>query len=165
MKLKTILFIFLFIFNVFASAIDIQNLTSQQLETLKKIKEKGEEHDLGYTLMAIAIKESKLGQYMINDKTHDFGLYQANIKTVLSRHNITDTAWNRDVLASKLITDFQFATKNAIAELTYWQKIHKNDWTKVWGSYNAGFKYNSKEARDYSQDIAAIIKELKKIDV
>ena len=42
MKLKTILFILLFISNVFASAIDIQNLTSEQLETLKKIKEKGE---------------------------------------------------------------------------------------------------------------------------
>ncbi|AGR77980.1 transglycosylase SLT domain-containing protein [Aliarcobacter butzleri] len=165
MKLKTILFILLFISNVFASAIDIQNLTSEQLETLKKIKEKGEEHDLSYSLMAIAIKESKLGQFMVNEKTKDFGLYQANIKTVISRHNITDTAWNRDVLASKLISDFQFATKNAIAELTYWQKIHKNDWTKVWGSYNAGFKYNSREAKEYSQEIAAIIRELKKIDV
>lgn len=165
MKVKTILFILLFISNVFASAIDIQNLTSQQLETLKKIKEKGEKHDLGYSLMAIAIKESKLGKFMVNNKTHDFGLYQANIKTVLSRHNVTDTAWNRDVLASKLVSDFQFATKNAIEELTYWQKIHKNDWSKIWGSYNAGFKYNSKEAREYSEDIAAIIRELKKIDV
>lgn len=164
MKLKAILLIFLFIFN-FAAAIDIQNLTQKELETLKKIKETGEEHDLSYSLMAIAIKESKLGKFMINDKTQDFGIFQANIKTVLNRQNVTDTAWNRGLLASKLIADFQFATQNAIDELVYWQKIHKNDWTKIWGSYNAGFKYNCREAREYSQDIAEIIRELKKIDV
>lgn len=164
MKLKIILFILLFI-SSFASAIDIQNLTPQELETLKKIKQTGEEYDLSYSLMAIAIKESKLGKFMINDKTQDFGIYQANIKTVINRHNVTDTALNRGLMASKLISDFKFATNNAIAELVYWQKIHKNDWTKVWGSYNAGFKYNSKEAKEYSQDIAQIIKELKKIDV
>ena len=48
---------------------------------------------------------------MVNLDTKDFGLYQANIKTVLSRQNIKDTTWNRNVFASKLVSDFQFATK------------------------------------------------------
>ncbi|MBL3519050.1 transglycosylase SLT domain-containing protein [Aliarcobacter lanthieri] len=165
MKFKSILLVLLFISNVFASEIDIKNLTPQQLETLKEIKKYGEDHGLGYTLMAIAIKESKLGTYMVNLDTKDFGLYQANIRTVLSRQNIKDTVWNRNVFASKLVSDFQFATQNAIEELTFWQKIHRNDWSKVWGSYNAGYKYNSKEAQAYSKEIASIIRELKKINV
>lgn len=165
MKFKSLLLILLFISNVFASNVDIKNLTQEQLETLKEIKKHGEDTGLSYTLMAIAIKESKLGEYMVNLDTKDFGLYQANIKTVLSRQNIKDTTWNRNVFASKLVSDFQFATKNAIEELTFWQKIHRNDWTKVWGSYNAGYKFNSKQAKEYSKEISLIIKELKKFNV
>ncbi|MGJ0337562.1 transglycosylase SLT domain-containing protein [Aliarcobacter cryaerophilus] len=165
MKFKSLLLILLFISNVFASNVDIKNLTPEQLETLKEIKKHGQDTGLSYTLMAIAIKESKLGEYMVNLDTKDFGLYQANIKTVLSRQNIKDTTWNRNVFASKLVSDFQFATKNAIEELTFWQKIHRNDWTKVWGSYNAGYKFNSQQAKEYSKEIALIIKELKKFNV
>lgn len=84
MKFKSLLLILLFISNVFASNVDIKNLTPEQLETLKEIKKHGQDTGLSYTLMAIAIKESKLGEYMVNLDTKDFGLYQANIKTVLS---------------------------------------------------------------------------------
>lgn len=115
--------------------------------------------------MAIAIKESSVGRYLVNVDTKDFGLYQANIKTVINRHNAKDTSWNRNKYAMKLISDFNFATKNAIEELSYWQKVHKNDWSKVWSSYNGGWKYNSKTARKYSKDIASIIRQLKKVNV
>lgn len=164
MKVKS-LFISLFFISNLLFALDLKNLTTEQLNTLKEIKKHSKETGFSYTLMAIAIKESKLGEYMINLDTKDFGLYQANIKTVLSRQKIKDTKWNRNVFASKLISDFEFATQNAIEELTFWQKIHKNDWPKIWGSYNAGYRYNSKEAQEYSQDIASIIRALKKINV
>ncbi|MDD2896180.1 MAG: transglycosylase SLT domain-containing protein [Aliarcobacter sp.] len=165
MKLKIILLTLLLISNVFASDFDIKNLTPQELNTLKEIKEHGKKNGLSYSLMAIAIKESGLGKYLVNVDTKDYGIYQANIRTVISRENAQDTSWNRNVLAMKLITDFQFATKNAIDELTYWKKVHNNDWTKVWSSYNGGWRYNSDAARQYSKDIASIIRELKKVDV
>ncbi len=165
MRLKIILLTLLLISNVFASDFDIKNLTPQELNTLKEIKEHGKKNGLSYSLMAIAIKESGLGKYLVNVDTKDYGIYQANIKTVINRENAQDTSWNRNVLAMKLITDFQFATKNAIDELTFWQKVHNNDWTKVWSSYNGGWKYNSDAARQYSKDIASIIRELKKVDV
>ena len=44
-------------------------------------------------------------------------------------------------------------------------QVHNNDWTKVWSSYNAGWKYDSNEAKRYSKDIALIIRELKKVNV
>lgn len=165
MRLKIILITLLLISNVFASDFDINNLTPQEIKTLKEIKAHGKENGLSYSLMAIAIKESGLGKYLVNVDTKDYGLYQANIKTVINRENAQDTSWNRNVFAMKLISDFQFATKNAIDELTYWQKVHNNDWSKVWSSYNGGWKYNSDAARQYSKDIASIIRELKKVEV
>lgn len=67
MKFKSLLLILLFISNVFASNVDIKNLTPEQLETLKEIKKHGQDTGLSYTLMAIAIKESKLGEYIPNN--------------------------------------------------------------------------------------------------
>lgn len=163
--MRVIFTILLFVSSIFANGFDFKNLTQEQKETLKEIKQKGDAYGLGYTLMAIAIKESKLGEYMINLDTKDFGIYQINLKTALNRNNLKDTVWNRNFLASKLVSDFDFATKNAIDELAYWQKVHKNNWAKVWGSYNAGFKYNSKQGKEYSKHIASIIQELKKLDV
>ena len=165
MRLKIILITLLIISNVFASNFDIKNLTPEDIKTLKEIKEHGKDSGLSYSLMAIAIKESAVGKYLVNVDTKDYGMYQANIKTVISRENVQDTSWNRNLIAMKLITDFQFATKNAVDELSYWQKDHNNNWTKVWGSYNGGWKYNSDSAKQYSKDIALIIRELRKVDV
>ena len=165
MRLKVILITLLLISNVFASDFDIKNLTAQDIKTLKEIKEHGKDSGLSYSLMAIAIKESAVGKYLVNVDTKDYGMYQANIKTVISRENVQDTSWNRNLIAMKLITDFQFATKNAVDELSYWQKVHNNNWTKVWGSYNGGWRYNSDSAKKYSKDIALIIRELRKVDV
>ena len=165
MRLKIILITLLIISNVFASNFDIKNLTPEDIKTLKEIKEHGKDSGLSYSLMAIAIKESAVGKYLVNVDTKDYGMYQANIKTVISRENVQDTSWNRNLIAMKLITDFQFATKNAVDELSYWQKVHNNNWTKVWGSYNGGWRYNSDSAKKYSKDIALIIRELRKVDV
>ena len=165
MKLKVFLLILMFISNIFAADFDIKKLTQDEIETLKEIKREGQEHGLSYSLMAIAIKESSLGKYLVNVDTKDYGLYQAHLKTVIDRENVKDNSWNRNKFAMKLISDFKFATKNAIDELVYWQKIHKNDWSKVWSSYNGGWRYNSDAAKQYSKDIATIIRELKKVDV
>jgi hypothetical protein len=165
MRLKIILISLILISNVFASDFDIKNLTPEQISTLKEIKEHGKKNGLSYSLMAIAIKESGLGKYLVNVDTKDYGLYQANIKTVISREKAKDTSMNRNFFAMKLISDFQFATKNAIEELTFWKKVHNNNWPKIWSSYNGGWKYNSEAAKKYSEDIASIIRELKKVEV
>ncbi|MGB1226951.1 MAG: transglycosylase SLT domain-containing protein [Poseidonibacter sp.] len=165
MNLKITLLVMLFITNIFASNFNASKLTPEEIKTLKEIKMQGKKYGLSYSLMAIAIKESSIGKYLVNVDSKDYGLYQANIKTVLSRQKARNTSWNRNKYAMRLISDFQFATKNAIAELNYWKKVHKNDWKKVWGSYNGGWKYNSKRARKYSREIAIIIKRLKRVNV
>ncbi len=165
MNIKIILLVLLFITNIFASNFNANRLSAKDISTLKEIKKEGKKYGLSYSLMAIAIKESSIGKFLVNVDSKDYGLYQANIRSVISRHKAKNTSWNRNKYAMRLVTDFQFATKNAIAELNYWKKVHKNDWKKVWGSYNGGWKYNSKRARKYSQEIASIIKKLKKVNV
>jgi len=165
MNLKIILFLSLFVSSVFATNFKPSELSQEDIKMLKIIKAEGKKYGLSYSLMAIAIKESSLGKYLINVNSKDFGLYQANIKTVINRHKLRDTSWNRNKMAMKLVSDFEFATKNAIAELVYWKKVHNNNWRKVWGSYNGGWRYDSKRAKKYSREIASIIRKLKKVDV
>ena len=104
MRLKIIFITLLLISNVFASDFDIKNLTPEEIKTLKEIKEQGKDQGLSYSLMAIAIKESRVGKYLVNVDTKDYGMYQANIKSVISRENVPDTSWNRNVYAMKLIS-------------------------------------------------------------
>lgn len=165
MNFKIIILFCILITNIFASNFNISQLSKEDIKTLKQIKKEGKKYGLSYSLMAIAIKESSLGKYLVNVDSRDYGLYQANIKSVIKRHNVKNTSWNRNKLAMRLISDFNFATKNAIAELNYWKKIHNNDWKKVWSSYNGGWKYNSKTAREYSRQIASIIRKLKQVEV
>lgn len=161
--------LFLSLFIIFAIGANATNfkadhLTKQDLKLLKKIKEYGKEFDLSYSLMAIAIKESSIGRYKINVDSYDYGLYQANINTVVRRYDMSNNNFNRNKLAMQLVNDFDFATSNAIAELMYWKEVHHGNWNKIWSSYNAGWNYDSSRGKQYSKDIIKIIQELKKID-
>ncbi len=122
----------IFISSIFADNFDFSKLSKNDLKKLRQIKKQGKRYGLSYSLMAIAIKESSLGKYLVNVDSKDFGIYQANIKSVIQRHKLRDTSWNRNKLAMKLINDFDFATRNALAELKYWKKVHNSDWKKVW---------------------------------
>lgn len=153
-----------FSFTLYASNFKASDLTVQDIQLLKQIKNYGTQYDLAYSLMAIAIKESSLGRYQVNVDSYDYGLYQANINTVVKRHEVANNSFNRNKLAMLLIKDFKFATSNAIAELMFWKSVHGENWLKIWASYNAGFNYDSSRAIKYSNDIKAIISELKHIE-
>lgn len=153
-----------FSFTLYASSFKASDLTVQDIQLLKQIKNYGTQYDLAYSLMAIAIKESSLGRYQVNVDSYDYGLYQANINTVVKRHEVANNSFNRNKLAMLLIKDFKFATSNAIAELMFWKSVHGENWLKIWASYNAGFNYDSSRAIKYSNDIKAIISELKHIE-
>lgn len=153
-----------FPFTLYASNFKASDLTVQDIQLLKQIKNYGTQYDLAYSLMAIAIKESSLGRYQVNVDSYDYGLYQANINTVVKRHEVANNSFNRNKLAMLLIKDFKFATSNAIAELMFWKSVHGENWLKIWASYNAGFNYDSSRAIKYSNDIKAIISELKHIE-
>ncbi len=157
--MKKILFcLFIFTSLLYSNSL---GLTSKDIISLKKIRSLANENMMKYSLMAIAIKESSLGKNQINHRTKDYGPFQANIKTVLSRQKVADTPENRAYYSNKLLTDVGFATANAIIELRYWKKVHKDNWAKVWASYNTGYRYKSNTGYKYAQSIFKIIKKLK----
>ena len=157
--MKKIFFILILSFsNLFSNSL---NLTQNDIVILKKLKSLTDDKMMKYSLMAIAIKESSLGKYVINSKSEDYGLFQANIKTVLKRQKVKDNSYNRSIFAQKLINDVGFATANAIIELKYWRKVHKDNWFKTWSSYNMGWKYNSETGIKYAEKVFDIIKKLK----
>ena len=101
--MKQILLTLLFSFSLLYS--NSLQLNSSDIQILKKIKSLTDDKMMKYSLMAIAIKESSLGKYVINAKSEDYGLFQANIKTVLSRQKVKDNSYNRSIYAQKLIND------------------------------------------------------------
>lgn len=155
---EILLVIFLLFSPLFSSTL---NLSNKDITILKKIRQLHDDTMMKYTLMALAIKESSIGKNMINSKSNDYGLFQANIRTILSREKAEDTPLNREYFANKLIKDVGYATANAIIEIEYWLKVHKRDWFKAWASYNTGWRYKSNTGKKYSEDIAIIIHTLR----
>ena len=136
-------------------------LTPMDITILKKIKSLTDDNYMKYTLMAIAIKESSVGKNLINPVSNDYGLFQSNIKSVLKRQKVKDTLYNRRYFAQKLVYDVGFSTANAIVEIDYWRKVHKDNWIKIWASYNAGWKYSINTGLNYATSVFDIIKKLK----
>lgn len=136
-------------------------LSKMDIEILKKIKTLTNDNYMKYSLMAIAIKESSIGKNLVNAKSNDYGLFQANIKSVIRRQKVEDTEENRRYFAHKLIYDVGFSTANAIVELEYWKKVHKDNWIKIWASYNTGWNYKSNTGVKYAKSVFDIIKKLK----
>ena len=155
---KIIILTFLTLTFCFSNSLGLSNT---DLIILKKIKSLTDDTMMKYTLMALAIKESSIGKNQINLISNDFGLFQSNIKSVLRRQKVPDNLYNRRYFAQKLLYDVGFATANAIVEIDYWKKVHKNNWVKVWASYNTGWKYNSNTGLDYASSVFDIMKKLK----
>jgi len=157
--MKKILLLTLCIYNLaFSNSL---GLTNTDLIILKKIKTLTDDTMMKYTLMAIAIKESSVGKKQINFESNDYGLFQSNIKSVLRRQYVEDNYYNRRYFAYKLLNDVAFSTANAIVEIDYWREIHKDNWVKVWASYNTGWRYNSNLGVIYANSIFDIIKKLR----
>ena len=155
---KTILLL-LFIYNLsFSNSL---GLTNVDLIILEKIKSLTDDKMMKYTLMAIAIKESSVGKKQINNISNDYGLFQSNIKSVIRRQKVEDNFHNRIFFANKLLYDVGFSTANAIVEIDYWRNIHKENWVRVWSSYNTGWRYNSNTGVLYAHSIFDIIKKLR----
>lgn len=157
--MKKIILLLLFINNLcFSNSL---GLTNTDLIILKKIKSLTDNTMMKYTLMAIAIKESSLGKKQINNISNDYGLFQSNIKSVIRRQKVEDNLHNRIFFANKLLYDVGFSTANAIVEIDYWRNIHKENWVRVWSSYNVGWRFNSNTGVLYAHSIFDIIKKLR----
>lgn len=136
--------------------VSVENLSLDQQEIILYAYNYGKAYNLGYTLAAIAWHESCAGEYRLNIADPSAGIYHALIPTVLRRYKmLSDNGFNRNVIASLLINDDEFASKVAIDELMYWEKTRNGNWKDMIKSYNKGFlweksqKYNELAEKYY----------------
>ena len=161
---------FLLPFTVFASSncARYENLSLQQKAFLRLAHFYGTEHNLQWTLPAIALRESNAGEWRVNLQ-NDYGLFQININTA-ARHLSENNRYRKIEIAQRLIYDDEFGASIAIGVLDYFRKGRDmgqgNVWREMIMSYRAGYTWRhdtrrKKIAEAYYQDIRDNIRLLK----
>ena len=85
---------------------ELHQMTDAQHQLLMRAIAYGAPYDLGYTLAAIAWQESHVGSVPVNITDPSFGPFHGKMDTVMKRVSVIDTAYNRNVIAAKLLNDF-----------------------------------------------------------
>jgi len=130
--------------------------------------------NLGYTLTAIAWKESMFGLYRMNitdgyaksKYKGSFGVHHILLSTAVNMAGIK-TAWSASRLAERLYTDDKLNATAALEILVYWRTRWSNNnsnmvWSRTVASYNAGTRgINTKAGVAYRDDILLRVKALK----
>ena len=139
--------------------VSIDKFSEEQKEVIVYAYNYGKKYDLGFTLAAIAWHESCAGEYRMNFADPSAGIYHALIPGVIKRYQmLKDTGFNRNVIGALLIRDDEFASKVAIDELLFWNKVRNGDWKNIIKSYNKGYLWEKNErynemAEDYYNNI------------
>lgn len=130
-----------------------QRFNEKQLQVMKKAYELGEPFNMGYTLAAIAWQESSAGLYLINLSDPSAGVFHNNINSVMARHpDIANNAFQRNVMAQKLVQDMEFSASEALSELEFWKSEYgEGNWFLIWQSYNGGYYAVRPETKGYEQ--------------
>ena len=142
------------------------SMTSVQKQWLMFAYDCGAPHQLGESLRAICWQESSAGSDLEHESDGSFGLFGNKALIVATRHYET---WPGDptkkqvaTMRRRLINEPVFAAIACVDELEYWQgKRGEDRWTKVWASYNAGWKWRN--GLDYARDIMAKVKFLRTV--
>jgi hypothetical protein len=157
----TLMIVFMFSIKVSASScLVFDKLNNQQKETLYKAYKYGETDGIGYSLAAIGWQESQAGKYLVNLSDPSFGVFAITIKTASKVEGIDEESFEANLLAQKLIFDFNYGMKMAKREILYWLNYHKEDWSRTWASYNAGF--DTSNGIEYTGLIAGYVRVLQK---
>lgn len=162
--MKKLLLIFVIVIAIVNPSSKLENdylkMTINQKIILDRSYQLGKEFNFGYTLSAIAWKESNAGEWLVNIQDPSFGVFHNHINSVMSRHpEIEDTPFNRNRVASMLIGDIEFSGAESIAELEFWEGIHGDaNWMKIWASYNGGWIGNPSYAREIKARIIILKK-------
>lgn len=147
---------------------ELELLDNSKIELMMKMYVAGYKYDLGYSLIAVAWKESYFGNYLINlsDGAHgSFGLYHIRVDIAAARNKLK-TDWEISRYAEKLISDFNISTSEAITNLLYWRDYFKDSDTpfqNMFSGYNGGGKGNQiAKSINYGEDALLRIKAIQR---
>lgn len=131
--------------------------TTEQQQLIQQAYSYGLPYDYGYTLAAIVIKESFVGNRVIRYNVNDPSTGITHIQFDTLKHLSGLNHWDALALAEELIVNDLLAFEYAVKKLdsvsgSFWQK---------WKRYNGG----GKAAESYANDIQGIIRGLKKCGI
>ncbi|PAF41783.1 hypothetical protein [Helicobacter sp. 11S02596-1] len=138
---------------------DPKDFSPKQKQVILYAYNYGASKGLGYTMAAIAWKESCAGEYLLNFSDPSAGIYHAHIPGVIKKYSkYKDTSFVRNLVGELLIRDNEFASKVALDTLLFWQKRRNGNYKDMIKSYNKGFSWEKnkridKIAEDYYQDV------------
>lgn len=145
--------------------VEPKKFNKNQKQVILKAFKYGAKDGFGYTMAAIAWKESCAGEYRVNFTDPSAGIYHAHIPGIIKKYKQKDSAFMRNMVGELLMRDDEFASQSAFEELSYWHKVRKGNWYEVIKSYNKGFSWEKDKERDkmaqaYFEDVAKRVKEL-----
>ena len=119
----------------------LKRLTPEQTKIMLYSYEVGSKYDLGYSLAAIAWKESKFGKYLMNvtdGKLGSYGVYHILLEYAIVRAKIKSD-WEISRYAERLTSDIELSAEEALSELLFWKSYFKGKPFKaMFAGYNAG---------------------------
>jgi len=126
----------------------LEDLSLDQQETIIWAYKTGKLYGYGYTLAAIAWKESLGGLVKINlfDKPYgSCGIFHNNLKTVIDfmkreHKTFIVNKFNLNKLCTELQDRPEYSLIEAIKVLADAKRRYKNNWIKIWAHYNGGYK-------------------------
>lgn len=140
--------------------------SQEQIETLQRAFDYGQERGWGWSLAAIAWRESSAGQNLIRfDPPYEFwsasyGVFHVYLKTAMVHEGCT-LARCASKIANKLMTDFDYSAEQAIEVLEYWKRVKgDHNYHYIWKGYNDGYE-NTLRGVKYANDIAKKVLYLK----
>jgi hypothetical protein len=137
------------------------SIADDQLSAIRFSYRYAEPYDFGYTLAAIALKESNAGKWKINIQDPSGGLYHVTLDKVLSIKDWEDTPFNRNRAMQLLVNDDKLAARIAVEELQMWKDVNAGDWLSTWASYNHGWNGpNTERGQAYAEDIRQLIQKI-----
>ena len=137
---------------------EVRDLDSEQLQTLLDSFKLGIDQGYGYSLAAIAWKESLAGKVKVNYADPSFGVFHVNVTYAARRDNVT-SGFRKNILAQRLMDDMPFAARHAMQVLDDGKRsVGTGKWRDIWAYYNGGS--NWKSVPHYAADIARRIRVL-----
>lgn len=132
-------------------------LTDRQQEVLTIAHTTGAPYNLSYTMVAIAMQESRLGKWNVALGENSFSPFHVRIKHVLVDQNWKPTRFNKNRAAQMLLDDDWYAARLSLGVLRWWHNYQKT-WVGAVSSYNGGHRGNP----DYVEKIRNNIQHIQK---
>ena len=138
-------------------------LSDHQMYIMRRSYDYGKEHDLGYTLAAIAFKESSAGVRLYNWNDPSAGVHHVLATHVLNTLGMEHTPEHIEMGMEMLASNFYLSAHIALRELKWWIDRHNGDWFRAVRSYNQGHYWRLPEGErvrsyNYARSVQGIVR-------